>query len=110
MSTSSVWAEFYEGSNIFKIYAAHDSNCTSNSSTNLYNIPGIDHMCLYDSSSIRTYQRLAYGTTYDKRGPLLRNNLVMFYNTTLDNGVEAYSELSYYKSDSSKQLYGGAPP
>ena len=109
MSTSSVWAEFYEGSNIFKIYAPDDSNCTSNSSTNLYNIPGIDHMCLYDSSSIRTYQRLAYGTTYDKRGPLLRNNLVMFYNTTLDNGVEAYSELSYYKSDSSKQLYGGAP-
>ena len=109
MSTSSVWAEFYEGSNIFKIYAPDDSNCTSNSSTNFYNIPGIDHMCLYDSSSIRTYQRLAYGTTYDKRGPLLRNNLVMFYNTTLDNGVEAYSELSYYKSDSSKQLYGGAP-
>ena len=109
MSTSSVWAQFYEGSNIFTIFEPNDSNCTSNSSSNLYNIPGIDHMCLYDSSSIRTYARLAYGTTYDKRGPLLRNNLVMFYNTTLDNGVEAYSELSYYKSDSSKQLYGGAP-
>ena len=109
MSTSSVWAQFYEGSNIFTIFEPNDSNCTSNSSSNLYNIPGLDHMCLYDSSSIRNYARLAYGTTYDKRGPLLRNNLVMFYNTTLDNGVEAYSELSYYKSDSSKQLYGGAP-
>ena len=109
MSTSSVWAQFYEGSNIFTIFEPNDSNCTSNSSSNLYNIPGFDHMCLYDSSSIRDYARLAYGTTYDKRGPLLRNNLVMFYNTTLDNGVEAYSELSYYKSDSSKQLYGGAP-
>ena len=109
MSTSSVWAQFYEGSNIFTIFEPNDSNCTSNSSSNLYNIPGLDHMCLYDSSSIRDYARLAYGTTYDKRGPLLRNNLVMFYNTTLDNGVEAYSELSYYKSDSSKQLYGGAP-
>ena len=108
-STSSVWAQFYEGSNIFTIFEPNDSNCTSNSSSNLYNIPGLDHMCLYDSSSIRDYARLAYGTTYDKRGPLLRNNLVMFYNTTLDNGVEAYSELSYYKSDSSKQLYGGAP-
>ena len=109
MSTSSVWAQFYEGSNVFTIYEPNDSNCTSNSSTNLYNIPGLDHMCLYDSSSIRTYARQAYGTTYDKRGPLLRNNLVMFYNTVLDNGVEAYSELSYYKSESSKQLYGGAP-
>ena len=109
MSTSSVWAQFYEGSNIFTIFEPNDSNCTSNSSSNLYNIPGLDHMCLYDSSSIRDYARLAYGTTYDKRGPLLRNNLVMFYNTTLDSGVEAYSEVSYYKSDSSKQLYGGAP-
>ena len=109
MSTSSVWAQFYEGSNVFTIFEPNDSNCTSNSSTNLYNIPGLDHMCLYDSSSIRTYARQAYGTTYDKRGPLLRNNLVMFYNTVLDNGVEAYSELSYYKSESSKQLYGGAP-
>ena len=109
MSTSSVWAQFYEGSNVFTIYEPNDTYCTSNSSTNLYNIPGLDHMCLYDSSSIRTYARQAYGTTYDKRGPLLRNNLVMFYNTVLDNGVEAYSELSYYKSESSKQLYGGAP-
>ena len=109
MSTSSVWAQFYEGSNIFTIFEPNDSNCTSNSSSNLYNIPGLDHMCLYDSSSIRDYARLAYGSTYDKRGPLLRNNLVMFYNTTLDNGVEAYSEVSYYKSDSSKTLYPGAP-
>ena len=108
-SASSVWAQFYEGSNIFTIYRPDDSNCLSNSSSNLYNIPGLDHMCLYDSSSIRAESRASYGQTYDKRGPLLRNNLVMFYNTTLDNGVEAYSEVSYYKSDSSKQLYGGAP-
>ena len=109
VSASSVWAQFYEGSNIFSIYRPDDSNCLSNSSTNLYNIPGLDHMCLYDSSSIRDENRTAYGLTYDKRGPLLRNNLVMFYNTTLANGVEAYTEASYYKSDSSKQLYGGAP-
>ena len=108
-SASSVWGQFYEGSNIFTIYRPDDSNCLSNSSSNLYNIPGLDHMCLYDSSSIRADSRTSYGQTYDKRGPLLRNNLVMFYNTTLDNGVEAYSEVSYYKSDSSKQLYGGAP-
>ena len=109
LSASSVWAQFYEGSNIFSIYRPDDSNCLSNSSDNLYNIPGLDHMCLYDSSSIRDENRTAYGLTYDKRGPLLRNNLVMFYNTTLANGVEAYTEASYYKSDSSKQLYGGAP-
>ena len=66
-------------------------------------------MCLYDSSSIRAESRASYGQTYDKRGPLLRNNLVMFYNTTLDSGIEAYSEVSYYKSTANKQLYGGAP-
>ena len=109
LSASSVWAQFYEGSNIFSIYRPDDPNCLSNSSSNLYNIPGLDHMCLYDSSSIRDENRTAYGLTYDKRGPLLRNNLVMFYNTILANGVEAYTEASYYKSDSSKQLYGGAP-
>ncbi|RZO03769.1 MAG: TonB-dependent receptor, partial [SAR92 clade bacterium] len=108
-SASSVWGQFYEGGNIFTIYRPDDSNCLSNSSSNLYNIPGLDHMCLYDSSSIRAESRTSYGQTYDKRGPLLRNNLVMFYNTTLDNGVEAYSEVSYYKSTSNKQLYGGAP-
>ena len=94
-SASSVWAQFYEGSNIFTIYRPDDSNCLSNSSSNLYNIPGLDHMCLYDSSSIRAESRASYGQTYDKRGPLLRNNLVMFYNTTLDSGIEAYSEVSY---------------
>ena len=108
-SGSSVWAQFYEGSNIFTIYRPDDSNCLSNSSSNLYNIPGLDHMCLYDSSSIRAASRASYGQTYDKRGPLLRNNLVMFYNTTLDSGIEAYSEVSYYKSTANKQLYGGAP-
>ena len=108
-SASSVWAQFYEGSNIFTIYRPDDSNCLSNSSSNLYNIPGLDHMCLYDSSSIRAASRASYGQTYDKRGPLLRNNLVMFYNTTLDSGIEAYSEVSYYKSTANKQLYGGAP-
>ena len=43
-SASSVWAQFYEGSNIFTIYRPDDSNCLSNSSSNLYNIPGLDHM------------------------------------------------------------------
>ena len=108
-SASSVYAQFYEGSNIFTIYRPDDSNCLSNSSSNLYNIPGLDHMCLYDSSSIRSASRTSYGQTYDKRGPLMRNNLVLFYNTTLSNGIEAYSEFSLYKSTSSKQLYGGAP-
>ena len=40
-SASSVWAQFYEGSNIFTIYRPDDSNCLSNSSSNLYNITGL---------------------------------------------------------------------
>ena len=41
-SASSVYAQFYEGSNIFTIYRPDDSNCLSNSSSNLYNIPGLE--------------------------------------------------------------------
>ena len=109
-SPSSVWGQFYEGSNIFTIYRATDNNCTRDDKPlDQYYISGQDFMCLYDSSSIRDESRAAYGQTYDKRGPLLRNNLVLFYNTTLANGVEAYSEFSLYKSTSNKQLYGGAP-
>ena len=108
-SASSVWGQFYtgSGSNVHSMYRPDDSNCLSNSSTNLYSIPGITNMCLYDSSSIRDENRTSYGQTYDKRGPLVRNNLVVFYNTELDNGVEAYTEISFYQSQSEKTLYGG---
>ena len=108
-SASSVWGQFYtgSGSNVHSMYRPDDPNCLSNSSTNLYSIPGITNMCLYDSSSIRDENRTSYGQTYDKRGPLVRNNLVVFVNTELDNGVEAYTEISFYQSQSEKTLYGG---
>ena len=109
LSSSSVYGAFYVGSNIFTMYRPTDANCLSNSADNLYTIPGLDNMCLYDSSTVLDSNKTAYGQTYDKRGPLLRNNLVLFYNTDLANGIEAYTEASYYKSVSSKQLYGGAP-
>ena len=108
-SASSVWGQFYtgSGSNVHSMYRPDDPYCLSNSSSNLYSIPGITNMCLYDASSIRDENRTSYGQTYDKRGPLLRNNLVVFVNTELDNGVEAYTEISFYQSQSEKTLYGG---
>tara|TARA_B100001250_G_scaffold138990_1_gene119042 strand:+ start:1077 stop:4151 length:3075 start_codon:yes stop_codon:yes gene_type:complete len=106
-SASSQWAQFYEGSNIFSMYRAGDSNCTSNSSTNLYNIPGADHMCLYDSSSIRDENRVSYGQYMDKRGELERNNLYIYINRELDSGVEAYTEIGFYTSEINRVLYPG---
>ena len=108
-SASSVWGQFYtgSGSNVHSMYRPDDSNCQSSSTTNLYSIPGITNMCIYDSSSIRAENRTNYGETYDKRGPLDRHNFVMFINRELENGIEAYTELSFYQSKSEKTLYAG---
>ncbi|MDC1443300.1 TonB-dependent receptor [Gammaproteobacteria bacterium] len=108
-SASSVWGQFYtgSGSNVHSMYRPDDSNCQSTSTTNLYSIPGLTNMCIYDSSSIRAENRTNYGETYDKRGPLDRHNFVMFINRELENGIEAYSEISFYQSKSEKVLYAG---
>ena len=41
------------------------------------------------------------------RPDLERNNLFVFINTELDNGIEAYSEIGFYNSLATQQLYGG---
>lgn len=107
-SSSSQWSQFYEGSNIFTIYRADDSNCTGNSSTNLYNIPGVNHACMYDSSSIRADSRANYGEWMDKRGEFTRDNFFLFVNTELDNGNEAYTEFGVYRSEGNRVLYPGS--
>ena len=108
-SASSVWGQFYtgSGSNVHSMYRPDDSNCQSSSTTNLYSIPGLTNMCLYDASSIRDANRTNYGETYDKRGDLDRHNFVMFINRELDNGVEAYTEVSFYQSKTERTLYAG---
>ncbi len=124
----SVWAQFYSGTgsssnrgNIHTLYPASNSRCdgsysfvsqksgnTINWSRNgFYYMPGYENVfCMYDSGSI--VERANYGDTYDKRGPLMRNNLVVFVNSELANGIEAYSEISYYKSDINRVLYPSA--
>ena len=108
-SASSVWGQFYtgSGSNVHSMYRPDDSNCTRTPNSNMYSIPGLTNMCIYDSSSIRGENRTNYGETYDKRGPLDRHNFVMFINRELENGIEAYSEVSFYQSKSEKTLYAG---
>ena len=51
--------------------------------------------------------RAQYNTTRWMRPDLERNNLFVFVNTELDNGVEAYSEIGLYNSLATQQLYGG---
>ena len=124
----SPFAQFYSGTgsdknkgNIHTIYLPTNSRCNGSNSfvsstsgntirwsrNGFYYFPGYEGLfCLYDSSS--TSVRANYGDTYDKRGPLLRNNLVMFVNSELDNGVEAYTEVSLYKSDLNRVLYPSA--
>jgi outer membrane receptor protein involved in Fe transport len=41
------------------------------------------------------------------RPDLQRENLFVFINSELENGVEAYSEIGYYHSFATQQLYGG---
>ena len=108
-SASSVWGQFYtgSGSNVHSMYRPDDSNCTRTPNSNMYSIPGLTNMCIYDSSSIRAENRTNYGETYDKRGDLDRHNIVVFINRELDNGIEAYSEISFYQSKSDKVLYAG---
>ena len=105
----------YFDSNIFTMYRPDDTYCKNFdldavSGSNFYYIPGQTNMCLYDGSSTtgRDANRANYGDTWDARGPMLRNNLVVFVNTELENGIEAYTEFSYYESDVNRNLYGGA--
>ena len=115
----SPYAQFYVGNsgNIYTIYQPDSDKCdgsyrTSSGKTTwnnerFYYFPGYEgQFCLYDSSAATV--RANYGDTYDKRGPLLRNNLVVFVNTELDNGIEAYSEISLYRSDINRVLYPSA--
>ena len=112
-SASSVWGQFYtgSGSNVHSMYRPDDPYCNGTWSkwktTDHYTIPGLDNMCMYDASSIRAENRTNYGETYDKRGDLDRHNIVVFINRELDNGIEAYSEISFYQSKSDKVLYAG---
>ena len=115
-SASSPWGQFYEGSNIFSLYRATDSYCspyydgdpsTSPSSSNFYYIPGQDHMCMYDASSIRAENRVNYGQWMDKRGKLTRDNILVFLNKELASGTESYTEIGMYMSETNRVLYPG---
>ena len=111
-SASSEWMQFYvgNGSNIFSLYPASDSNCQKTTSADYYYLPGYqDQFCFYDASSIRDELRGNYGTTWDKRSELERINLFIFLNTELANGIEAYTEFGFYTSEDARVLYGGAP-
>jgi iron complex outermembrane receptor protein len=65
--------------------------------------------CLYLSSSTNPSGslRAKYNETRWMRPDLQRENLFVFVNTELDNGIEAYSEIGYYHSFATQQLYGG---
>ena len=65
--------------------------------------------CLYLSSSTNPSSslRAKYNETRWMRPDLQRENLFVFINSELENGVEAYSEIGYYHSFATQQLYGG---
>ena len=65
--------------------------------------------CLYLSSSTNPSGslRAKYNETRWMRPDLQRENLFVFVNTELNNGIEAYSEIGYYHSFATQQLYGG---
>ena len=44
----------------------------------------------------------------DVRSKLTRSNVVVFVNHELDNGVESFTELSYYTSDSDRRAHASS--
>ena len=63
--------------------------------------------CVSTSTSSSSAVRAQYNTDRWMRPELERNNLFVFVNTELENGVEAYSEIGLYNSLASQQLFGG---
>ena len=63
--------------------------------------------CVSTTTSSVSAIRAQYNTTRWMRPDLERNNLFVFINTELDNGIEAYSEIGFYNSLATQQLYGG---
>jgi outer membrane receptor protein involved in Fe transport len=63
--------------------------------------------CVSTTTSSSSAVRAQYNTTRWMRPDLERNNLFVFINTELDNGIEAYSEIGFYNSLATQQLYGG---
>jgi|TARA_B100000282_G_scaffold103153_1_gene72896 outer membrane receptor protein involved in Fe transport len=111
LSAQSKYAQFYvgNGSNVFSLYRPDDPYCQSGSATNLFTSPLQDNVCLYDASSIRTENRANYPMEgMMRRGDLERHNMLAYYNTTLDNGVEASTEIGWYQSSGFRQHYPGA--
>ena len=45
-----------------------------------------------------------WGST-DVRGEVIRNNVVMFINHDMENGMESFTELAFYKSDSDRTAH-----
>ena len=65
--------------------------------------------CLYLSTSNNpsTSLRAKYNETRWMRPDLKRENLFVFVNSELDSGIEAYTEIGYYHSFATQQLFGG---
>ena len=65
--------------------------------------------CLYLSTGNNPPDslRAKYNETRWMRPDLKRENLFVFINTELDSGIEAYTEIGYYHSFATQQLYGG---
>jgi len=66
--------------------------------------------CLYLSSSTNPASdslRAYYNETRWMRPELQRNNIFVFVNSDLGNGLEAYTEFGYYHSSATQQLFAG---
>ena len=101
---------WYNGSNTFSTIASSDPRCTSTAKKDVYTNTGGD-TCLVDyystSESFWNKYRAVYNDVRWMRPQLERNNLFVFINRTLDDGVEAYAEIGIYNSLASQVLFPG---
>jgi len=99
---ASAWGVFHGGSGNYIHVVPGTDNCDYTGAEN-----GMDS-CVRINSSSNTLTRVSYNTLgREMRSDLERHNLFVFVNTELDNGIEAYSEIGIYNSESAQVMFPG---
>jgi outer membrane receptor protein involved in Fe transport len=93
-----VWTD---SSGEFEIFPLGDERCSNRSSQDgVVFDTGYGTCIAADGNGVERYN--LWGLT-EKRGKIERQNLLVFINSELSNGVETFTEIGYYTSDSERR-------
>jgi outer membrane receptor protein involved in Fe transport len=93
--------DFTDSNGEFEVFPLGDPRCSNRSSQNgIIFDTGYGTCIAQDGNGVERYN--LWGLT-EKRGKLERQNLLVFINSELSNGVETFTEIGYYTSDSERR-------